>query len=129
MRFADRERDDAAVWEVARPARRSRVAGVRMAGFRDRGVTAVGHRVIPHPAVTLALEFGAGPLIAEDAAGRQHRGSLVAGLGFGSDAMWVRGEDFEAVQVRLSPVVAGAILGVPPGDLDGAVVTLDDVWG
>lgn len=128
MRYAARERHDAAVWEVARPAGPSRVAGVAMAGFRDRGVTAAGQRVIPHPAVTLALEFGAGPLIAEDAAGRQQRGSLVAGLGFGPDAIWVRGERFEAVQVRLSPVVAREILGVPPSDLDG-VVTLDDVWG
>lgn len=118
-----------AVWEVVRPRQPGRVAGVTMAGFRDRGVSATGHRVIPHPAVTLALEFGTGRLIVGDAAGWQQRGSLVAGLGFGPDALWVRGENFEAVQVRLSPVIAGAILGVPPGDLDGAVVTLDDVWG
>ena len=52
---------DAGLWEVIRPARPSRVAGVGMAGFRDRGVAAAGQRVIPHPAVTLALEFGAGP--------------------------------------------------------------------
>ncbi|WP_341720926.1 helix-turn-helix domain-containing protein [Micromonospora sp. FIMYZ51] len=100
-----------------------------MAGFRDRGVTSVGQRVIPHPAVTLALEFGSGPLIVDDAAGRQQRGSLVAGLGFGSDALWVRGENFEAVQVRLSPAIARAVLDVSPGDLNGAVVTLADVWG
>jgi AraC-like DNA-binding protein len=129
MRSAVHERDDAAVWDVARPARPSRVAGVSMAGFRDRGVTAAGQRAIPHPAVTLALEFGAGPLIVDDAAGRQQRGSLVAGLGFGPGAVWVRGEHFEAVQVRLSPVVAHAVLGVSPADLDGAVVALDDLWG
>ena len=129
MRSAVREPDDAAVWDVVCPARPSRVAGVSMAGFRDRGMTAVGQRAIPHPAVTLALEFGAGPLIVEDAAGRQQRGSLVAGLGFGPGAVWVRGEHFEAVQVRLSPLVARAVLGVPPADLDGAVVALDDLWG
>jgi AraC-like DNA-binding protein len=33
------------------------------------------------------------------------------------------------VQVRLSPVVARAVLGVSPADLDGAVVSLDDLWG
>jgi AraC-like DNA-binding protein len=129
MRSTVHERDDAAVWDVARPARPSRVAGVSMAGFRDRGMTSTGHRVIPHPGVTLALEFGAGPLIVDDAAGRQQRGSLVAGLGFGLGTLWVRGENFEAVQVRLSPVVARAILGVSPADLDGAVVALDDLWG
>jgi AraC-like DNA-binding protein len=99
-----------------------------MAGFRDRGMTPAGHRVIPHPGVTLAVEFGAGPLIVDDAAGWQRRGSLVAGLGLGG-AVRVRGENFEAVQVRLSPVVARAILGASPADLDGAVVPLDDLWG
>src|SRR6188768_207864 len=90
MRSAVDERDDAAAWDVARPARPSQVAGVSMAGFRDRGTTTVGHRAIPHPAVTLVVEFGAGPLVVDDAAGRQWRGSLVAGLGFGSGAVRVR---------------------------------------
>jgi len=129
MRSAVDERDDEALWDVARPARPSRVTGVSMAGFRDRGRTAVAHRAIPHPAVTLALEFGDGPLIVDDAAGRQHRGSLVAGPGFGSGAVWVRGQNFQAVQVRLSPLVARAVMGVCPAELDGAVVPLDDVWG
>jgi len=127
MRSAVGGRDDAAVWDVARPARPSQLAGVSMAGFRDLGVTTVGHRAIPHPAVTLVLDFGAGPLIVDDAAGRQRRGSVVAGLGFG--AVRVRGENFESVQVRLSPVVARAVLGVSPADLDGAVAALDDLWG
>ena len=98
-----------------------------MAGFRDRGVSAAGQRALPHPAVSLALEFGAGSLVVADAAGRRQRGSVVAGLGFG--AMWVRGERFEAVQVRLSPLVARAILGASPAEFDGAVVPLDAVWG
>lgn len=129
MRPTVDERADRAVWAVVRPARPSRVAGVSLAGFRDRGLTPVGHRAIPHPAVTIALEFGAGPLIVDDSAGRQQRGSLVAGLGFGAGAVWVRGENFAAVQVRLSPVVARTVLGVSPADLDGAVVALDDLWG
>ena len=33
----------------------------------------------------------------------------------------------EAVQVRLSPLIAPAILGSSPAGLDGAVVSLDDV--
>jgi AraC-like DNA-binding protein len=120
-----------AVWDVVCPSKPSRIAGVRMAGFRDRGTTAVGHRAIPHPSVTLALDFGVAPLIISDAAGREQRGSLVAGLGFGfgPDTVWVRGADFEAVQVRLSPVVVGTVLGVSPAELGGSVVGLDDVWG
>ncbi|MFI6518202.1 helix-turn-helix domain-containing protein [Spirillospora sp. NPDC050679] len=130
MRSTAHEHVDAGVWDVARPARPSRVAGVSMAGFRDRGMTSQGRRVIPHPGVTLVLAFGAGPLIVDGAAGRQ-RGSLVAGLrfGFGPGAVQVRGEDFEAVQVRVSPVVARAVLGVSPAELDNAVVPLDDLWG
>ena len=128
MRSTVHERDDAAVWDVARPARPSRVAGVSMAGFRARGMNPVDLRVVPHPAVMLALEFGAGPPTVDDAGGRQHRGSLVAGLGFGFGVS-VRGENVECVQVRLSPVVARAVLGASPADLDGAVVALDDLWG
>ncbi|WP_205717625.1 hypothetical protein [Actinomadura soli] len=129
MRPTVHKRTGAAVWDVTRPRRPSRVDGVSMAGFRDRGGPASGHRVVPHPAVSLALELGAGPLIVADAAGRGQRGSVVAGPGFGSGAMWVRGENFEAVQVRLSPLVAHAILGVSPAELDGAVVALDALWG
>ena len=106
------------------------MAGVGMAGFRDRGATPVDLRVIPHPTVMLALEFGASSTFVDDAAGSRQRGSFVAGLGAGHrGAVWVRGENFEGVQVRLSPVVARAALGVSPADLDGAVVTLDDLWG
>ncbi|MFC4053492.1 helix-turn-helix domain-containing protein [Actinomadura syzygii] len=123
------ERYDSAVWDVARPKQPSRISGVSMAGFRDRGVSAAAHRAVPHPSVSLALEFGAGALLVDDPAGRRLRGSVAAGLGFGSGTPWVRGERFEAVQVRLSPLVAGTILGVSPAELSGAVVGLDELWG
>ncbi|WP_433754476.1 helix-turn-helix domain-containing protein [Nocardia sp. CA-135398] len=118
----------AAVWDVACPQRPSRVAGVTMAGFRVRHLDAL--RMVPHPAVTLLLDFGAGSPVVDDATGRQQRGSVVAGLGVGSaGAVWAWGANVECVQVRLSPVVARAVLGVSPADLDGAVVALDDLWG
>ena len=41
----------------------------------------------------------------------------------------MRGENVECVQVRLSPVIARAVLGASPADLDGAAVSLDDLWG
>ncbi|MEU7936710.1 helix-turn-helix domain-containing protein [Microbispora bryophytorum] len=117
----------AAVWDVASPRRPSRVAGVTMAGFRVGDLNAL--RMVPHPAVTLLLEFGAGSPVV-DHAGRRQRGSLVAGPGLGSGgAAWARGENVECVQVRLSPVVARAVLGISPADIDGAVVALDDLWG
>ena len=128
MRSTVHERDDVAVWDIARPAWPSRVAGVSMAGFGVRDLDAL--RMVPHPAVTLLLEFGTGSPVLDYAAGRQQRGSLVAGLGFGfGGALRVRGENVECVQVRLSPVVARAVLGASPADLGGAVVALDDLWG
>ncbi|MGO4428485.1 helix-turn-helix domain-containing protein, partial [Streptomyces sp. MCAF7] len=64
------------------------------------------------------------------AAGRQQRGSIVAGPGLGTGgAVRARGENVECVQVRLSPVIARAVLGASPADLDGAVVSLGDLWG
>jgi AraC-like DNA-binding protein len=124
------ERDDPVVWDVARPQRPSRVAGVDMAGFRAPGPPVGGLRVVPHPAVMLLLEFGANLSTVEDGAGRRHRGSLVAGPGAGSGGgvrAW--GEHVECVQVRLSPLVAGAVLGACPADLAGSLVSLDDLWG
>ncbi|MCC5581926.1 AraC family transcriptional regulator [Microtetraspora sp. AC03309] len=116
------------MWGVACPRRPSRVAGVTMAGFRVRDLDAL--RMVPHPAVTLLVEFGAGSPVVDDAAGRQQRGSVVAGPGVGSGgAVWARGENVECVQVRLSPVIARAVLGVSPADFDGAVVALEDLWG
>ncbi|MET9319508.1 helix-turn-helix domain-containing protein [Streptomyces sp. NPDC003038] len=98
-----------------------------MAGFRERGTDPIDLRAVPHPAVTLVLEFGDGPLVVDDASGRQQRGNLVARLAF--DAVRVRGENVECVQVRLSPVVAYAVLGAPSAGLDHALVALDDLWG
>ncbi|MEU9591768.1 helix-turn-helix domain-containing protein [Streptomyces sp. NPDC048219] len=118
----------AAVWGVERPRLPSRVGGVTMAGFRVRDLDTI--RIVPHPAVTLLLDFGAGSPLLDCAPGRQERGSLVAGPGLGSGgAVRARGKDVECVQVRLSPVVARAVLGVSPAELDGAVVPLGDLWG
>ncbi|MEU2792334.1 helix-turn-helix domain-containing protein [Streptomyces sp. NPDC007100] len=98
-----------------------------MAGFRGRSAGPVEMPVVPHPGVTLVVEFGDGSLVVEDAAGRQQRGSLVAGLVSG--AVHMRGENVACVEVRLSPLVAHAVLGVSPVTLDGSAVALDDVWG
>jgi AraC-like DNA-binding protein len=115
------------MWDIARPSRPSRVPGVDMAGFRDRSTAPVDLRAVPHPAVTMVIEFGAGPLVVDHPAGPEQHGCLVAG--FMPAALRVRGDDIECLQVRLSPVIARAALGASPAELDGTVVTLDDVWG
>ncbi|MFE7116550.1 helix-turn-helix domain-containing protein [Streptomyces sp. NPDC057654] len=127
MRSAVHERPAAAGWDVARPPRPSRTAGVSLAGFRDRSTGPADLPVIPHPAVTLVVEFGNGSLVVDDATGRQRRGSLVAGLAPG--AVRMRGENVTCVEVHLSPVVTHAVLGVCPAELDRTVVALDDLWG
>ncbi|WP_406640239.1 helix-turn-helix domain-containing protein [Amycolatopsis sp. WGS_07] len=120
------ERDNAVLWDITCPTRPSRVSGVSMAGFRDRGIAPSGLRLIPHPTVTLVLVFG-GTLAMEDAAGRRRQGSFATGLGFGDVVRTLRADAYEALQVRLSPAVARAVLGTT--DLGDAVVTLDELCG
>jgi len=130
VRPALREPGDTALWDIATPARPLRLPGVTMAGFGDRGRTPSGLRLIPHPAVTLALMFGEGSITVSDGRGNRQGGSLVTGPGFGSGSLQVRHvEKFHCLQVRLSPVLARTVLGVSPAELDGVVVALDDLWG
>jgi AraC-like DNA-binding protein len=97
-----------------------------MAGFSDQTAGVAGLRVVPPPAVMLVVDIG-GSLLVDEASGSRQRGSMVAGLapvgaaGHGS-------QDFECLQVRLSPVVAHAVLG-GCGELGGTVVALEDLWG
>lgn len=122
------DRNDGALWDIARPARPSRVPGVMMAGFDDRGLTPPNLRLIPHPSVTLILAIG-GTISVQDAAGRRRQGGFVTGPGFGQVLHALRVEQADCLQIRLSPVVARALLGVAVAELDGAVVTVDELWG
>lgn len=122
------DRNGGALWDIARPARPSRVPGVVMAGFHDRGLTPPSLRLIPHPSVTLVLPFG-GTISVQDTAGRRQEGGFVIGPGFGQVLHALRVEQAECLQIRLSPLIAHALLGVAVADLDGAVVTLDELWG
>jgi AraC-like DNA-binding protein len=126
MRPAESTRDAAAIWDIATPTRPRRLPGVSMAGFRDRATDPVDLRVVPYPAVTVVVDFGDGLLVVDDVSGRQQRGSVVAGLAPGS--LRGLGRDIECLQIRLSPVVAHAVLGDSP-QLGGSVVALDDLWG
>ncbi|MEV5279485.1 helix-turn-helix domain-containing protein [Streptomyces sp. NPDC052811] len=127
MRTTANDPGNVASWEIAMPSRPSRTAGVSLAGFRDRGPAPVDLPVIPHPAVTLLVEVGDSSLVVGNATGRQQCGSFVAGLT--PRAVRMRGESVTCVEVRLSPVVAYAVLGVCPAELDSTVLALDDLWG
>jgi AraC-like DNA-binding protein len=118
-------RAGAAVWNIAIPSRPGQLPGVSMAGFSDRGKDLIDLHVVPYPAATLVIDLGDG-LLVDHASGQGKRGSLAAGLAPGS--VLVHGRDIECLQIRLSPVVAHAVLCASP-ELGGTVVALDDLWG
>ena len=126
MRSPAWSRDAAAVWDIAVPSRPG-LPGVTMAGFRARAADPVDLRVVPYPAVTVAVDFSAEPLVLDHAAGGRQRGSAVAGIAPGE--LRARGRDLECLQVRLSPVVAHAVLGGGAPASSAMVVALDDLWG
>jgi AraC-like DNA-binding protein len=125
MRLAEPVRAGTALWDIALPSRPGRLAGIAMAGFRDRAEDLVDLQVVPYPAVTLVIDLGDG-IVVGDAGGRLMRGSVAAGLAPGS--VRAAGRDIECLQVRLSPVIAHAVLGAA-SELGRTVVTLEDLWG
>ncbi|MFD8001863.1 helix-turn-helix domain-containing protein [Streptomyces mirabilis] len=126
MRSADSAHDAAAIWDIATPSRPGLLPGVSMAGFRARTTEFVDLSVIPYPAVTVLVSLGDEPLTVDDINGRQRNGSVVVGLL--PSGLRGRGRDIESLQVRLSPVIAHAVLGVS-SELGGTMVSLDDLWG
>jgi AraC-like DNA-binding protein len=98
-----------------------------MAGFRACASDPVDLRVVPYPAVTVAVDFSDEPLVLDDATGRRQRGSAVAGIALGE--LRARGRDVECLQVRLSPVVAHAVFGGGAPESSATVLALDDLWG
>jgi AraC-like DNA-binding protein len=117
--------DAAKLWDIAVPARPGRLPGLTMAGFTGQAEELVDLRVIPFPAVTLFIDFG-DALVIDDASGQRRGGSGV--LGIAPRDIRARGRAIECLQIRLSPVLAHAVLR-PCAELDGAVVALADIWG
>ncbi|MFE9574969.1 helix-turn-helix domain-containing protein [Nocardia sp. NPDC006044] len=117
---------DAAAWDVVRSPRPAPVRGVRIAGFRSLSADPIAQRVIPHPSITVILEFGDSSLLVEDATGRQQNGSLAAGLAHHPAGM--RGRNIACLELRISPVVAHTVLGACLTDPE-SMVDLDAVWG
>jgi hypothetical protein len=123
MWSAERAHVAANAWDIATLTRPGLLRGVSMAGFRDRAGV-VDLTAVPYPAVTVVVDLGDAPLVVDDASGEQH-GSVVAGLAPGN--VRVRGRNIECLQIRLSPVVAHAMMG--SAELSGTVIALGDLWG
>ncbi|SDT45041.1 AraC family transcriptional regulator [Microlunatus soli] len=118
---------DGMLWDIATPTLSSRLPGVTMAGFTDRGITPPALRLIPHPAVTLIVVFD-GSIAVEDGDGRPYRGSFAIGPGYGDALRALQVDAFSCLQVRLSPVAAHALLGGSAAELD-TVIPLDALLG
>jgi AraC-like DNA-binding protein len=112
-------------WEVAHPS--TSLDGVRMAGFRDVSDAGLDMQVLPQPAVVVVIVLGDDPLTVEGSTGHQPLRSLVAALSPGAHR--IRGERVECIELLLSPRAASALLGVSPGELNGSVTSLEDLWG
>ena len=99
-------------------------------GYWERALGAQRRRHVPSGAVTLIV--GAEPLRLVDGpgAGRYARGvrSFVAGLHEGPAISEHDGRQ-SGVEVRLSPIGARRLLGVPLHELSGTVVAVTDVLG
>ena len=111
--------------DVAVPRPSVQLPGISMAGFRQRVPALVTIAMIAHPSVTLIVDLSEAGGIVYDAHGRHQRGSFVAGLLPGQ--LRAGGQRGECLQIRLSPVVAAAVLGAS-AELTGTVASLEDVW-
>jgi AraC-like DNA-binding protein len=125
MRHGVSVRAGNALWDIEVPSTPGGLAGVTMAGFRDRGDDVVDLQVVPYPAATVVIDLSC-ELFVEGTGGRSKSGSIAAGLIAGP----VRGggRNIECLQIRLSPVVAHAVLGAS-WELGHSVVALGDLWG
>jgi AraC-like DNA-binding protein len=110
--------------DIAVPSRSGRMSGVGMAGFRGRADGVVDLQMVPYPAVTMFIDLGDALLI--DDGGEQKQGSVAVGLAPGSVRVGGSGRNVDCLQLRLSPVVAHAVLG---GCSELGVVGLEDLWG
>ncbi|GAB2563480.1 helix-turn-helix domain-containing protein [Nocardia heshunensis] len=125
MEHADFGRGVGEGWEVAGAG--AAVRGGAMIGYRDVGRAGLDLKVAGTAAVTVLVEFGGAGLTVDDAVGRRELGGFVAGLPLG--AMRLQGAGVECIEVRLSPVRAYSMLGVPPGGLGRGAVSLEKLWG
>ncbi|RYJ21804.1 hypothetical protein CU044_6188 [Streptomyces sp. L-9-10] len=100
-----------------------------MAGFGQRAPALADIAMVAHPSVTLLVDLSEGNGLVYDVHGRRERGSVVVGLIPGDLRVSGRtAEGDQCLQIRLSPVVAAAMLSAST-ELVGTVVSLEDVWG
>ena len=93
--------------------------------FAERAVAPLARLEVASPDVVVVVDLGAGWRVGD---GGERLGSFAGGA---SSAPTLVGHDgsARAVQLMLTPAGARALLGVPPSELAGTVVALDDLLG
>jgi AraC-like DNA-binding protein len=128
----ERGESPAARWEMTNATPEAGLRGMveTYCGYSERSLRPVRRRESAVPRVVLVVGFG-DPLLVVDAAGYdggRRLSSFVAGLGEGVTHTEHAGAQ-DGVEVRLTPLGAYQLLGVPTGELTDRVVGLDDIWG
>jgi AraC-like DNA-binding protein len=123
------DRIEESVWGVPASALRPFIAGY--SGYRQVGVPPATHRGLPSPYLTVIFTLDEPLTIAEHADPRQPPGSyrsLVGGLHTSPALITHRGRQ-SGIQLLLSPLGAGALLGVPAAELANIDVEGSEVLG
>jgi AraC-like DNA-binding protein len=119
-------------WEVVSrdPDRRLREHVARFCGYREQLDRPLRRRELPSTDVVVVLSFGPSIDVSDPAAGAAlvRRTSFVAGLDPRPSTTRHDGRQL-GLQLDLTPLGAFAFLGVPPGELAGTVLDLEDVLG
>lgn len=127
-----RHQSELGAWEVVSrdPDRRLRDHVTRFCGYREQGDRPLRRRELPSTDVVVVLSFGPSIDVSDPAAGAAlvRRTSFVAGLDPRPSTTEHDGRQL-GLQLDLTPLGAFAFLGVPPGELAGTVLDLEEVLG
>ncbi|WP_208865999.1 hypothetical protein, partial [Kitasatospora cheerisanensis] len=123
MRSTGAGQQGAADWELSTPS--WRLPGVGMAGFRIPAENGIELGIVPFPAVSIGVDLGDGPMTVDDGDRRLSGSSVIA---LGADGLRGGGRGVVCLQLRLSPLVAHAVLG-GLSTSGAAAVSLADLWG
>jgi AraC-like DNA-binding protein len=119
-------------WEVASRAPDPRLGDhvARFCGYREQGGLPVRRRELPSTDVVVILSLGPSIDVSDPAAGAAlvRRTSFVAGLDPRPSTTEHDGTQL-GLQLDLTPLGAFTFSGVPPGELAGTVLDLEDVLG
>jgi AraC-like DNA-binding protein len=122
----------AARWEMtdATPAAGLRSMVQAYCGYSERSLRPVRRQEFAVPRIVLVVGFGDAMLVVDAAGSDSGRrlSSFVAGLGEGVTHTEHAGAQ-DGLEVRLTPLGAYQLLGVPTGELTNRVVGLDNIWG